>query len=302
VADDVTVTATANKVAKRDGDGRLKVIAGDSDDEAVNLLQMTTALSQETIVRTVTAATTLAATDVGRIVMVEHASITAQVVVTVATNASVAIAVGSWIDICCPLAGGVKLTPAGGVTINGTTNVFPGYGMVRLLKTATNTWLGIPIGDQRQARLPKVRAYRTGGTSYSPGNWFFIPYDLFDATAGIGYNPDNEWFGLPGTGLPTGRRVICKKAGEYLVQCNFMSDTSALTHVRINLMVADNTLAGGRVLAQAPCLLMANLSTTVRLTAGQSVGTSHLSGPGSGDQADGSFDYRNDLTVTRIGD
>lgn len=305
---DASVTATADKLAKRDGEGQLKAATAVADEDLVPLLQMNASIAtgivdgrKEAIVRTVTAATTVATTDVNQILLVNHASLTAQVVVTVPTNATAAIPIGTWVDICAIGAGGVKITPAGGVTINGTSNVFPGYGLVRILKTATDVWLGISLSSQRQGRLPKVRAVRTSTTTYGAGVWGFVPYNSLDSTVDF-YNPDNEWFSVPGTGLPTARRIIANKAGEYLAVVNLLSSVQTISYARINLMVADNTLAGGRVLASQPCFLAGNLSARVRLAAGESIGTSYLEGSGSADATDGTLDYRNDLTITRLGD
>lgn len=297
---DVTTAATADKVARRLSDGKLKAVAGTASDDVVNLSQMSAAISQEALVRTVTAATTIAATDVGGMVLVNHSSLTAQVVVTVPTNTAVPIAIGSWVDVLCIGAGGVKLTPSATVTLSGPSNVFPNYHMIRIIKTGTNTWIGRQHGTQ-QSRVPKIRAVRTGSSGYTAGSWFFVPYDSIDSTVDF-YNPDSEWFTIPAAGLPTARRIKVEKAGEYLAVANFLSSTDALTYIRINLMIADNTLTGGRVLTSQNCNLVANASVRMRLAAGDSLGVSHLSPAGSNDNADGSFDYRNDFSITRIGD
>lgn len=301
---DAAAAATAGKVILRDGSGRGKVVAAAASGDIVEYDQLNTALTdnkKEVIVRTVTAATTVATTDVSKMVLVNHSSLTAQVVVTIPTNANAAIPVGSWVDICAIGNGGVKLTPAGGVTLNSVSNVFPNYGLVRILKTNTDEWLGIAISSQRQCRLPKVRAIRSSTGSYTNGSYVFVPYNSLDSSVDF-YNPDNEWFDVPASGLGTGRRVMVKKDGEYLAVANFISSTGSQTYTRINLMVADNTLTGGRVLAQQPTLGYCNLSARVRVAAGQSLGVSHLTVGGAGDVADGDFDYRNDFTITRIGD
>lgn len=302
---DADTAATANKLATRTSAGRIKAIAGSADEDLTTVLQMNTALTDNkkaTVVRTVTAATAVAASDVNKIVFVNHSSLTAQVVVTIPANATTAIAVGSWVDICAIGNGGVKISPAGGVTLNGVSNVFPNFGMVRIFKTATDTWQGMALSDQRQARLPKVRLLRTSTGTYINGTYVFVPYDSIDTSTDF-YNPDNEWFSPPGTGLGTGRRIIANKDGEYLAIANFISSIGgAQTYTRINLMTADNTLTGGRVLAQQPTYGYCNLSARVRLTAGQSLGVSHLTVSSGSDVADGNFDYRNDFTVTRLGD
>lgn len=300
---DATTAATADKIAKRLGDGKLKAAAGSSTDDVVNYDQMVAAnleTQKESIVRTVTGATTLAATDVNKMVFVNHASLTVQVVVTVPLNATVAIPVGSWIDVCSIGAGGAKLTPSGGVTLSGTVNVFPNYGVVRILKTGTDTWLGISLSNQKQSRLPKIRITRSTGSTY-PAGYSFIPYQTVDSTVDF-YNPDNEWFSIPGTGLSTARRVIVNKTGEYLVVCNFNSSADTRAYIRICLMVADNTLTGGRVLSAQSFYIVGNATARFRLTAGESIGVQHQNEANAADNPDGTSGDRNDLTITRLGD
>ena len=309
---DAATAATADKVALRFNDGRLKAATGVSTDDVTNFAQMTAAIlasynsvmvdaRQESIVRTVTSATTVAATDVNKIIMVNHSSLTAQVVVTVPTNATVAIPVGSWVDCCAMGAGGAKFSPAGGVTFRGTNNIFPGYGVVRILKIGTDEWLGIALSSQRQSRLPKIRAVRTTGTTYTASSYSFVPYDTTDANET--YNPDNEWFSLPAAGLPTGRRIICNKDGEYLVHVNFNSTVTTNTFTRINIMVADNSSTGSTIVATGLGNGgVTNMSMRFRVAATQSIGVSHNPGASGGDQADGTNSLRHDMSITRIGD
>ena len=93
---------------------------------------------------TVTASYTLAAADAGKLVLVSSSS---AVTVTVPANASVAIPVGTHIDIARTGGGTVTVEGDTGVTVNST----PGrklratYSTGTLIKTATNTWL--LVGD-----------------------------------------------------------------------------------------------------------------------------------------------------------
>lgn len=307
---DTSTAATADKVILRLNDGRAKAATGTASDDVTNKAQMDSAISsstsagiiiarQELITRTVVSATAVAAGDVSGMVFVNHSSLTAQVVVTVPANATTAIAVGSWVDICAIGNGGAKISPAGGVTISGHTNAFPNYGAVRLLKTGTDTWIGISLNAGK--RLPKIRAYRTGATGYTAGSYVFVPYDTTDANDT--YNPDNEWFSIPGTGLPTARRIIVNKDGEYLLFANFISsNSSANTYTRLNKMIADNTLAGGSVYVNQSMVALGFVSARVRLAAGDSVGVSHATTGAFGDLADGNGGNRNDFTITRLSD
>lgn len=304
---DTSTLPDPDSYVQRTSDGRVKVATATEDNDAVPLLQQTNAIissKQESIVRTVTSATTVLLTDTSKMVNVNHASLTTQVVVTIPTNTTAAFPVGSWVDVCAIGNGGAKLTPAATVTLRGVVNVFPNYGLVRLLKIGTNEWLGIALSSQRQSRLPKIRAVRTGSTGYSSGNYIFVPYDALD-TSGTPdiYNPDDEWFSIPPAGLPTARRIICKKAGEYLAVVNFISSNlTATTYTRINKMIDDNTLVGGSVIASQSMVGVGNVTARVRLVANESLGVSHATTGSFGDLADGNSSNRNDFTITRIGD
>lgn len=302
---DATTTATADKLALRTANGRVKVATGTSDEDATTLLQMTTAISagiivakQHPVIRTITASATLAATDVGGMVLVNHASVTVQVVATIPTNASVPIAVGSYIDIVAIGAGGVKITPAGGVTFSGFGNVFPSYHAVRLIKTATDAWTGFSLN--KETRKPRVRLIRSSTTGYS-SSWSLIPYNSVDGSTDY-YNPDSEWFSIPGAGLSTARRILAVKSGLYHAQMNFLSSVDTLTYSRMYVTVANNSVVGGRILTSAPCMTISSHTAEFRLAAGEGISGAHLAPASSSDQADGSFGYPNDLIVTRLGD
>jgi hypothetical protein len=307
---DTSTAATADKVVLRLSDGRAKAATGTATDDVTNKAQMDAAIAasssagiitarQMLVSRTVTSATAVAAGDVSSILLVNHASLTAQVVVTVPANATTAIAIGSWVDICAIGNGGVKISPAGGVTVSGHTNAFPNYGLVRLVKTGTDTWIG--ISKNAGKRLPKIRAYRTGATGYAAGSYVFVPYDTTDANDT--YNPDNEWFSIPGSGLPTARRIIVNKDGEYLLCANFISsNASASTYTRINKMINDNTLTGGSVYTTQSMVALGAVAVRVRMAAGESAGVSHATTGAFGDLADGNGGNRNDFTITRLSD
>ncbi len=303
---DTDTAATADKVAKRLSDGRLKAATATAADDVTTKAQMDAADAASIVTaqqfgwaRTVTSAATLALTDISKFVYVNHSSLTAQVVITIPTNASVAFPIGSVVHVVATGAGGAKLTPAGGVTLNGGSNAFPNYGSVRLMKTGTDTWIGITQNAGK--RLPKIRAVRTTGTTYSANSYSFVPYDTTDSLET--YNPDNEWFSIPGTGLSTGRRIIANKDGEYLVVVNFNSTVTTNTFTRICMMVSDNTLTGGLIISTALGNGgVSNSSARFRVAAGQSIGVSHNPGSSGGDQADGTNSLRHDMTITRLSD
>lgn len=301
---DTATAATADKVAKRLSDGRLKAATATASDDLVPKAQMDTALTDShltTVQRTVTSAATLALTDIYKMVLVNHSSLTAQVVITVPLNSTVAFPVGAWVDVVAIGAGGAKFSPAGGVTINGSNNIFPAYGSIRLIKTATDTWMGITRNAGK--RLPKFCVKKvTGGTSFPNGSYTFVPYDTAD-TVDV-YNPDNEWFSIPGTGIATARRVILNKDGEYLVQAGFNSSSATVGFTTISRMVADNTITGGAHLNLTPGLGgVTNAVLRARFVAGESVGIGHNPAAASvTDLADGASSIPNRMTITRLSD
>lgn len=83
---------------------------------------------------------TLALTDFGRVVETTSSS---SVTVTVPTNASVAFAVGTVVEIVQVGTGVVTVAAAGGVTVNtpGTLVLRAQWSSVTLRKRATDTWL-----------------------------------------------------------------------------------------------------------------------------------------------------------------
>lgn len=136
--------ATADKLARRDGSGRLKAAAGAATDDVVNYTQLATATSSEGVSRTVTAAFTLAVADIGKLVVVNNASYIA-FALNVPLNSSVAIPMGSFIDILVSDKGPTTITPAGGVTVTGPLTLYGGGTTARLLKTGTDAWVVVNV-------------------------------------------------------------------------------------------------------------------------------------------------------------
>lgn len=296
---DTDVDPDPDKIAQRDGAGRLKVVDGVATNDVATIGQLT-ANKRELVSRIETGAATFALGDIGKMLIINHASMTAQVVVTIPTNASVSIPVGSWIDVQVIGDGGAKLTPAGGVTVNGATNVFSPFGIIRLFKTATDAWMGVNIGGTK--RLPQMRVYKNaGGTSYANATDVAIPYTTVD-TANT-YNPDNEWFTIPVAGLPTARRIVVNKSGLYTVVVNASVATREQCWVKVFKLTADNVL--GTELGAAPTFWNGQAIYTGRLTAGESIGGVFYNGRSSGattDEADGLAGHRNDLVIVRLAD
>lgn len=161
---DATTVATADKVARRDSSGRLKAAAGAATDDVVNYTQLTS----QGVSRSVTAAFTLAATDVGKLIFVNNSSYSS-FAMTVPANATVPIPVGSFIDIMTGDKGPVTLSPAGGVTIFGPSILHGAGSSARLLKTATDGWVVVNVN---QSPGPVLRRKIKSGADNSFGAAF----------------------------------------------------------------------------------------------------------------------------------
>lgn len=138
---DASTTPTADKVVKRDGSGRAKVVAGTASDDVVNVSQ----LSLEVVSRSVTATFTLALTDAGKLISCSNTTYSGTLNCNIPLNSSVAFPVGSWVDVATTNKGPTTIVPAGGVTYIGPTALFGGGSYLRLLKTATDTWQAINV-------------------------------------------------------------------------------------------------------------------------------------------------------------
>jgi len=309
---EVSTSATADTVARRLSDGTLRVAAAATSGDAPQWgqtqteigAQITTAtpgIRAELVSRTVTANFTIAATDVGAMVLANHSSVTAFVTATLPTNATVAIAVGSWIDICAIGNGLVKIVGAGGVTVLGPIYVFPNYGIVRVLKTGTNQWNLIPIGNNHQQKFPKMRVYRATTTiNYVTGQWHGVAFNTLDTANTL--NPGDEWFTIPGTGIETARRIVVNQDGEYFIGVNFSGNNPNSCYTRVAKLTADNT--PGATLATTAAITTQSLGWRGRIVAGESIGATHLSvtvtDVGQIDDT-GVNGNRNDLVIYRLG-
>lgn len=295
--------ATADKFVIRTATGTAKAAAAAASDDLVQKAQLDSAALRLSS-RTVTAAATLALTDQSSMVFVNHSSLTAQVVITVPPNSgtgSVAFPIGAVIEVVAIGAGGAKLSPGSGVTISGATNAFPGYGSVKLVKTGTNTWIG--LSQNAGKRLPTIRALNAGSNSYSAGSFYtVIPWGSV-ATDDSTYNPDNEWFSIPVAGLPTARRIIVNKDSLCMVECNFIQSNAAQGSIVLAKMTADNSQSGATWLTNHSAFSNSNVMVRTRFAAGESVGAWYQApSGGSTDFADGTSSNRCDFKITRLSD
>jgi len=282
---DTDVNPTNNTYVKRTADGGVKASDATEATEVTTLQQQSAAIleSQKLLPsRTVTANATLAIGDAFRSVYVNHASLTANVVITIPTNATVAFATGTVIEITAYGAGGAKVVGAGGVTLLGDNIAMPGWGTVRLYKADTDSWRATVISAGK--RLPTICVKRTAsGDNYTTA-YVFVPWDTVDTVET--YNPDNEWFSIPGTGLATARRIICNKDGEYLFNLNFNVAGTNVTWARIAKMTADNSTTGMNIIGVQSANGVFAITVKKRVTAGQSFGVHHGFATGSTGVAD----------------
>jgi hypothetical protein len=99
---------------------------------------------------------TLVLADQGGLVTLSNAS---AVTVTIPTNASVAYATGTVINLLNLGAGSVTVSAAGGVTLNGSATTLAQNAQVTLIKLGTNTWNAVAGGG-----LPKATVSSTTGS------------------------------------------------------------------------------------------------------------------------------------------
>jgi hypothetical protein len=298
---DVDTDPTPDTVAMRLSDGRLKIADAIDANDAVPFGQVAIATGNEQVAGTVTANTTIVEADVGKMIMVENASVTTHITVTIPENATLPLPVGSWIDICATASGGAKIAPSGANAIRGFAYVMPNFDIARILKIATNEWLMMSIGRSSKGNKPQMRLYRNTNASFVSDSSFRhgIPYTTIDASQT--YNPDNEWFAIPGTGLNTSRRVIVNQSGEYEVLINFAGTHASVTHTQVAIMTGDNV--AGNTLATMSATLGYSVSWRGYISAGVSVGGVHIVPTGTNTGlADSANGYRQDFRIVRVGD
>lgn len=300
---DTDVLPTNNTYVKRTSDGGIKATDATEATEVTTLQQQTAAIdvgARVPISRTVTTNFVPGSPDRTKMILANHASLTAQITATIPLNTADAFPVGGWIDICAIGAGGVKIIPvSGGVTLRGKLNVMPGYGVIRLLKIGTDEWMGMEI--HAGTRLPRIKVSCTvAGQSFS--SYAFVQYDT--VVTADGYNPDNEWFSIPGTGLSTARRIICNKDGEYTFNANISFNGAGLMWGSVQRMTADNSTTGIESKGAQSITATGSVTVTRRALAGQSFGVRLGAASGNTGRADAEYSAADPVSfvITRIGD
>lgn len=137
---DTSVTATNDSYVKRTADGGVKGTDATEDSELTTYSQLK--ISKYNIVaRSVTASITLQATDAFSQVNVGNSTRDSTLTVTIPANSTVDLPIGTWVDICSTGIGTTVIATAGGVTFSGDNRVYGNFGNVRILKTATDSWI-----------------------------------------------------------------------------------------------------------------------------------------------------------------
>lgn len=216
--------ATADKLILRDGSGRAKVATGVSTDDIVNYDQMIAAdvvVKQNLISRTVTAAFTLALTDIGKTILVNNSSYTA-FAANIPLNSSVAFPIGSVVRIITTDKGPITLTPAGGVTLTGPTALPGGVSSVVLTKTGTDAWL---VTDIRYSPGPVLRLKIKNGASNTLNNAAFtaLRLDGADTTPTGLYTNNYDSLGTNEqyNSASDAYKAFCRRAGWYDITAQF---------------------------------------------------------------------------------
>jgi hypothetical protein len=299
---DTSVTATNDSYVKRTGDGGVKGSDATEATELTSLQQMTAAILDGKhlfLSRTLSANGTLDAGDANAFVYVANSSLTTQITVTVPPNSSVPFPIGTVVRVFSNDAGGAKILAGVGVTVNGPVNTMPGGGGVVLIKRATDSWRTLDINSGK--RLPTIKYRRTAaGDDYS--GYAFVPYDTLDSTET--YNPDDEWYSIPGGSMPTARRIVVNKDGEYLFNASIAVDGSATTYCLLTQMVSNNSFTGAKIRASQSLVNVCAISQRIRVTAGQSFGVRHGAHADADGRADGEATGTDPVNfkITRLGD
>jgi hypothetical protein len=252
---DATTAATADKVAKRFGDGRLKAATGVSTDDVVNFDQLAAGIvtaRKELVSRSVTGNITLALTDAGCLINAANSVYSPVLTCTVPPNSSVAFPVGSWVDLCATDKGAIIFSAGAGVTINGFVVVYGGYSTTRLIKTATDTWLSVPL---RTSPGPILRRRLLTGASNTLTNGSFVKLRLDgadDGTALFSNNADTlganeQWSSADNF------KAFCRRGGWYTVRSQVVMGTTgnARAYVQFRVNNIEQYAGGGAYLGSA---------------------------------------------------
>lgn len=236
---DAVTTATADKVAKRDGNGRLKAVAGVSTDDLITYDQLDSAIRKELVSRTVTANITLALTDAGCLINVNNSSYSPALTATIPPNSSVAFPIGSFVDIATTNKGAVVITAGAGVTLNGSGVVFGNYACTRIVKTGTDTWQTIMA---RQSPGPVLRRRILTGASNAIANATFVKLRLDgadDGTALYSNNADTLGAGEQWSAADN-YKAYCRRSGWYT--CRAQASIGSTANARMYVQVRVNNI------------------------------------------------------------
>lgn len=241
---------TADKIARRLSDGKLRAVAGATTDEVVNYAQMVAAdevVRKTAIGRTLTAASTLLATDMYNMILINHGVRTTVLQLTIPTNATTPIAIGSWFAVYSFGIGTGNVVPAAGVTLRGDGRVYGNFGVIHILKINTDTWVVTKRSDPTDAYARAFMYMDTGVTGRASG-WQHISLNAESLDTHNGHTIGSvTGDDTDSSGKQTNRYVIQPgQAGTYKV-----SGMSSMISGTATAQIQSRILKNGAVLAGA---------------------------------------------------
>lgn len=257
---DATTAATADKLALRNADGRLKAANGASTDDVVNYAQMIASVAsakQLVVSRTVSADFTLQVADAGSMIFVNGANWHTTIVCTLPTHATVAIPVGSIVEVrtASSSRSPVSFVPAGGVSLVGASLIYGAGSSIRLYKNGNDSWVTLSVsnspgpvlhrkikaGSDNTLTLTGFTKLRLDGANGPVTEYWSNNVDTLGATEQ--YSSATDLY-----------KVYCRRAGYYSVNAHATVEQSAAGRMYLQFRVNGNVqkLGGGNVRNQGP--------------------------------------------------
>ena len=289
---DATTTATADKVARRTAEGRLKAAAGVSTDDVVNYTQLTggiTTARQELVSRVVSANFTLQLGDAGSMIIVNNTNYTPAVTCTIPLNDAVAFPVGTFVDILTADKGPVTLSGSVGVTVFGQTTIFGAVSRSRILKTDTNGWIVMSIF---QSPGPILRRKIKAGSDNTLPSAVFTRLRLDGADTAATYSRNTDTLGADQQWSSADLyRCYCRRAGWYDLKAQMNIGTAGTDRVYVQARVnsVEQELGGGNYRGGND--MSGKFSACVPLNVGDYVEAWGYTGGGGGQVSDSTFNH-----------
>lgn len=273
---DATTAATADKVARRTAEGRLKAATAAATDDVVNYEQMLTADSAAVtsakrlvVSRTVSADFTLQVADSGSMLFVNGAAWHTTIVCTLPTHATVAIPVGSIVEIRTATSSRspVSIVPASGVALVGANLIYGAGSSIRLYKNGNDSWVTI---STIQSPGPVLHRKILSGSGNSVGIGGFTPIGMDGANGPVtefwSNNVDTLGAGEQYNAASNRFNAYCRRSGFYKVAYQVSVEQNNSGRFYVQLKVNGNLvkLGTGGVRQNGPHMV-ASTSFTIPL-------------------------------------